>query len=506
MKLRKYTILGMMCLALLSITACGSDKKGDTVSDKVTKAAQESTSAEITTDETTNEEVTIDEITSAEITSAEITSDEETDETDEETTKKTTEEVSKDKETISSNVSNNNTTQELNTTSAFYGSNDSSYVGLVGKTAASYGLKDDDLKKIDGIIGNITNGNMSKVEKIRAVHDWMVKNICYDLTLKHCSALSALNEGLTVCDGYSSLFRIFMSELNITNKRIIGKADNGERIDGHGWNAVQLDDGYWYYVDVTWDDPLSGGTSDYKDGSNMSYTYLLTTYKEISKTHTASYMLDLNNGTSTFYNDVCVAKRAAERGNTDGERNYYVSNKEDINSVISNVNGFIKEQSDIEWVFIYFAEAEISSDEVSGYIESAMSGTTCQITCSEWTIGRVGYVQIRLTSNSDAGGTEDNAPKDTTPPVITFSELPKAGTTSLSKPEKITVYTDEPAQINFNGHVSNGYVTEFEVTVEYNATYYCTALDEAGNRSELNIDITCFKDNSGGLTIDDILN
>ena len=34
----------------------------------------------------------------------------------------------------------------------------------------------------------------------------------------------------------------------------MGWADNGERIEAHMWNYVQLEDGKWYLIDITWDD------------------------------------------------------------------------------------------------------------------------------------------------------------------------------------------------------------------------------------------------------------
>lgn len=142
---------------------------------------------------------------------------------------------------------------------------------------------------------------------------------------------------------------------------------------------------------------------------------------------------------------------------------------------------------------------------MSGYIESAMSGTTYRITCSTWGTERIGYVDINLTSDSDAGETEDNTPKDTTPPTITFSELPKAGTVSRSEPVKITVYTDEPAFIYFNGQTSDDFVTEYTFEVTYNCQFTVSARDKSNNFGKKDIVIDFFQKPSSGTTLKDYL-
>ena len=64
-----------------------------------------------------------------------------------------------------------------------------------------------------------------------------------------------LLNGLAVCSGYASTFRLLM-ELQGIHCDYITNAD-------HGWNAVELD-GKWYFVDVTWDDPDNGDIVEYE--------------------------------------------------------------------------------------------------------------------------------------------------------------------------------------------------------------------------------------------------
>jgi len=98
------------------------------------------------------------------------------------------------------------------------------------------------------------------MEKIKAVHDYLVLNTAYDEQHLANDEAGIPNEnedchyvegtllnGLAVCSGYASTFRLFM-ELQGIHCDYITNAT-------HGWNAVELD-GKWYFVDVTWDDPV----------------------------------------------------------------------------------------------------------------------------------------------------------------------------------------------------------------------------------------------------------
>ncbi len=133
-----------------------------------------------------------------------------------------------------------------------------------------------DRRKLKNIIDSITDPEQTQVEKIKAVHDWMVRHIQYDLEFKQHSASDTLNNGVAVCSGYSALFYEFMTSMGIRCVELNGTViDSTNPYSLHAWNAVQLEDGVWYFVDVCWDDPIMNGTSDYPYGDNISYTYFL---------------------------------------------------------------------------------------------------------------------------------------------------------------------------------------------------------------------------------------
>ena len=63
-------------------------------------------------------------------------------------------------------------------------------------------------------------------------------------------------KGEAVCQGYALMYKRLGDELGIKTRYLVGNTDSGL----HAWNAVWLDDGY-YYVDTTWND--TGNTQLY---------------------------------------------------------------------------------------------------------------------------------------------------------------------------------------------------------------------------------------------------
>lgn len=168
-------------------------------------------------------------------------------------------------------------------------------------------VTEDDINTINSILNSIIKPGMTETEKIRTVHNWIVCNTTYNDkyydrgdSFNHVSNL--LNNKTGVCQGYSVTFYIFMKQMGIPCTLVMGNTDDVS----HAWNAVKLD-GNWYYIDVTWDDPVVNGTSNYPGGDNISYEYLLCTYNHISMTHTEDNYIGttpLPNGISNDYNDL----------------------------------------------------------------------------------------------------------------------------------------------------------------------------------------------------------
>lgn len=138
---------------------------------------------------------------------------------------------------------------------------------------------------VDEILKRIITKKMTDVEKIKAVHDYIVLHTAYyenprlkpeDYPAEVFTIEGVLLKGEAVCQGYAETFQLFMEKLGISSRVVVGK----DLIDlvGHAWNMVSLD-GKWYHVDVTWDDPVP----DQPD--RVQYKYFLVTDEILSVDH-----------------------------------------------------------------------------------------------------------------------------------------------------------------------------------------------------------------------------
>ncbi|MBR6577787.1 MAG: leucine-rich repeat protein [Clostridia bacterium] len=55
-----------------------------------------------------------------------------------------------------------------------------------------------------------------------------------------------------VCEGFAKVMQLFLNFVEIDNIYVVGYSGGH-----HAWNLVQLDDGEWYWLDLTWDDNSS---------------------------------------------------------------------------------------------------------------------------------------------------------------------------------------------------------------------------------------------------------
>ena len=223
------------------------------------------------------------------------------------TTKKPQETTTKKQQTGSS---------EEATTITHYTSNSAATGNTRGGAIAVTEFKESDAAKAKAkvIVGQIIKSNMSDYECVKAIHDYLVKNVNYDSKSiadgsindneGHPShtAEGALCKNLAVCDGYAKAFELLCAESGIYAYMMYGDGINPDgQKESHAWNVVKVN-GEWYQVDCTWDDPVING-SVVTDGSNLTYTYFLLTDTEMYKDHVldASYSTNAKKCTSTLF-------------------------------------------------------------------------------------------------------------------------------------------------------------------------------------------------------------
>ena len=134
----------------------------------------------------------------------------------------------------------------------------------------------------------------SVFERVQAIHDYVISNCSYGYGSDDIRNLyGCLVDGKCVCEGYARTFQYVCSLYGIDVICVSGDGDNGSgKPEGHMWNYVRMNDGKWYCMDVTWDDPLSKGG----DTGKVFYDYFLVgseTRNSDGKTFTESHAPDM---------------------------------------------------------------------------------------------------------------------------------------------------------------------------------------------------------------------
>ena len=132
------------------------------------------------------------------------------------------------------------------------------------------------------------NTYSSRYDKLVAAHDWLTQHNCYNPYYPEYpqssigdtpwSAFSAVegNSGqqAPVCEGYSRAFKVLCDAMDIPCILMSGIAKR-EKDEDHMWNYVQMENGKWYAIDVTWDDPIVNGNYDIVSGHESHYWFLM---------------------------------------------------------------------------------------------------------------------------------------------------------------------------------------------------------------------------------------
>lgn len=120
---------------------------------------------------------------------------------------------------------------------------------------------------------NQIKDSMSDYEKIEFVYEYLVDHTEYNLDAENNQNIQSifLNHE-TVCAGYAKAMQYLLYKEGIQCLYITGMAGGP-----HAWNVVRIDDGY-YYIDVTWGDPVIANTGEEYD--NINFDYLCDTEEE----------------------------------------------------------------------------------------------------------------------------------------------------------------------------------------------------------------------------------
>ena len=136
----------------------------------------------------------------------------------------------------------------------------------------------------------------SRYDKLVAAHDWLTTHNSYnpyylqgyaqsqigDTPWSSYSGIEGSNDRQApVCEGYARAFKVLCDKLEIPCILMSGNVQSSGGSGGHMWNYVQMEDGKWYAVDVTWDDPSVVGRYDVVSGHESHDWFLLGSTTEV---------------------------------------------------------------------------------------------------------------------------------------------------------------------------------------------------------------------------------
>lgn len=140
--------------------------------------------------------------------------------------------------------------------------------------------------KVEEVIKNNINTDMTNVEKIRVIHDYIINNSKYDknrsdnniFDYQSNTAYGVLLEGYGICSGYTDSMMLFLEKLGIKSYKVSS--------ENHVWNKVLLDN-KWYNLDLTWDDPVNSDGSD-----SLLHDFFLISDEEMLKNDKTEHIYD----------------------------------------------------------------------------------------------------------------------------------------------------------------------------------------------------------------------
>ncbi len=139
----------------------------------------------------------------------------------------------------------------------------------------------------------------SDYERIKMVYEYLIDTVEYRAdSVDSQNMQSALLYRMSVCAGYSKAFQYILHRMGLFCTYITGQTKDG---GDHGWNMVRID-GEYYYVDVTWGDPVFAGQVEGESVDNVTnYNYLCCTENDLFKTHVPGDSIPLPPCTSDKY-------------------------------------------------------------------------------------------------------------------------------------------------------------------------------------------------------------
>lgn len=244
-----------------------------------------------------------------------------------------------------------------------------------------------DMTSAEEVIDSIIDDSMTELQMVKAIHDWLVNNVEYDIDNYNNGTIpdeSYTAEGLfenrrAVCDGYAKAFVQMAEYAGFEVLRVTGTG-HGEN---HAWNQIKVD-GKWYNVDVTWDDPVSSTDIHF---DNLSYEYFLIPDSVIRKDHAFDTDTERKSCTTAQPVDELIPE-VLEDDLGSNEYWYYCEDTDEVAAAAEEVVA----AGQSEFTVIYPNSTLKAGDVLNTAIQAAKKGAGCNYT--DWRFD--GYTQMTI--------------------------------------------------------------------------------------------------------------
>ena len=154
---------------------------------------------------------------------------------------------------------------------------------------------------------NAVGGETGAYEIAFAFHDKIIDDISYARDESGYpqtegwahNVLGVFSVGEAVCEGYAKAFSLLLNACGVDNVYVTGESKG----EGHAWNMVNIDGG-WYWYDLTWDDqPHIGGGIIYEYMCKAGVEFTDHTVGEIGNfDDPMNYLYAIPSAATTAYN------------------------------------------------------------------------------------------------------------------------------------------------------------------------------------------------------------
>ena len=147
-------------------------------------------------------------------------------------------------------------------------------------------------KKAEAFVKNKLNNTMTDVQKLKAIHDYIIRQCRYDYGQEDTdgyedsyTAYGALVRNKAVCQGYTAAFNLVASKAGFYAIAVCGLANRSS----HTWNYVRIGNKS-RYIDCTWDKTLMQDENIRYDYFNVGRTVMQRSHAWDVKQFSAKYL------------------------------------------------------------------------------------------------------------------------------------------------------------------------------------------------------------------------